>query len=571
MKRLYTLATAMGTAVLATAQITGLSVETVAEHDGVAIPELAGHTTYHVYAEVSSNTDFISAVFGGADSPLMLGTTGSFFQESSAGNFGQDANPLLFAFVPAAEYDSWVTIGIGSSSEGNAVNSTAATLADAFASFNAGQGFTVDDPFGASWFNLLQCTTDLATCAAENLAFGGDDSRVLIAQLTSTGHVYGVFNFQVFPQGDQEAGIEQTLTFSSDDLDVFGCTNPAATGNDAGEGAYDPNATLDDFSCVLPCGLSLTLDNVMSPTCSGFEDAEIMVVAEGAQGADYFFLDSIGSQPPLNFGNFGDLPSGQFMTYVQDAAGCLDSLEVVVPDTEPMEVVIELTSPVSCSGEEDAELSVVTANGGTGSFTYYLSSEGPDFATSDSIWTGLAPGLTVSVTATDGNGCVQTSANSVLISEPAPIVLSLSTSGIVDASCADTEDGAIYLIALGGNAPATIEYSVDGVEFGPSPLSVSGGTYTVVAQDVYGCQATLNQAVEVGPAPIEVNAVAMSEVCFEGNDGAVSWAPEGGEGEYSYVFNGEATTSSSVSNLAPGETRWWSPTATTVPRLPRSR
>ena len=65
MKRLYTLATAMGTAVLATAQITGLSVETVIEHDGVAIPELAGHTTYHVYAEVSSNTDFISAVFGG--------------------------------------------------------------------------------------------------------------------------------------------------------------------------------------------------------------------------------------------------------------------------------------------------------------------------------------------------------------------------------------------------------------------------------------------------------------------------------------------------------------------------
>ena len=155
----------------------------------------------------------------------MLGTTGSFFQESSAGTVKM---PILLVRVRArAEYDSWVTIGIGSSSEGNAVNSTAATLADAFTSFNAGQGFTVDDPFGASWFNLLQCTSDLETCAAENLAFGGGDSRVLIAQLTSTGHVYGVFNFQVFPQGDQEAGIEQTLTFSSDDLDVFGCTNPA--------------------------------------------------------------------------------------------------------------------------------------------------------------------------------------------------------------------------------------------------------------------------------------------------------------------------------------------------------
>ena len=44
------------------AKITGLSVETVLEHDGVSIPELAGHTTYRVYADVTSSTDFISAV-----------------------------------------------------------------------------------------------------------------------------------------------------------------------------------------------------------------------------------------------------------------------------------------------------------------------------------------------------------------------------------------------------------------------------------------------------------------------------------------------------------------------------
>ena len=84
MKRLYTLAVAMGTAVLASAQITGLSVETVVEHDGT-IPELAGHTTYRVYADVTSNTDFISAVYGNQDSPLMLGTDGTFFHEATTG------------------------------------------------------------------------------------------------------------------------------------------------------------------------------------------------------------------------------------------------------------------------------------------------------------------------------------------------------------------------------------------------------------------------------------------------------------------------------------------------------
>ena len=43
-------------------------------------------------------------------------------------------------------------------------------------------------------------------------------------------------------------------------------------------------------------------------------------------------------------------------------------------------------------------------------------------------------------------------------------------------------------MGLGGNAPGTIEFSVDGMNFSPSPVTLSGGTYTVIAQDVYGCQ-----------------------------------------------------------------------------------
>ena len=154
MKRLYTLAVAMGTAVLASAQITGLSVETVLEHDGVAIPELAGHTTYRVYADVTASTDFISAVYGNQDSPLMLGTDGTFFHEATTGgDFGQQLVPLLFDAFPASEYDSWVTIGISNSTEGSAVQNTPSTLADAFTAFNAGEGFVVNDPIGGSWFN----------------------------------------------------------------------------------------------------------------------------------------------------------------------------------------------------------------------------------------------------------------------------------------------------------------------------------------------------------------------------------------------------------------------------------
>ena len=56
------------------------------EHDGISIPELAGHTTYRVYADVASSTDFISAVYGDSETLLMLGTDGTFFQDAIGSN-----------------------------------------------------------------------------------------------------------------------------------------------------------------------------------------------------------------------------------------------------------------------------------------------------------------------------------------------------------------------------------------------------------------------------------------------------------------------------------------------------
>ena len=80
MKRLYSFAMAMGTAVLATAQLTGVSIESVLTHDDSIDPSLDGYTTYRIYADVTSSTDFVSAVFGDASNPLVLGCTGNIYQ-----------------------------------------------------------------------------------------------------------------------------------------------------------------------------------------------------------------------------------------------------------------------------------------------------------------------------------------------------------------------------------------------------------------------------------------------------------------------------------------------------------
>ena len=546
MKRLYSFAMAMGTVVLATAQLTGVSIESVLTHDASIDPSLDGYTTYRIYADVTSSTDFVSAVFGDASTPLVLGCTGNIYQSVGVNfNYAIEVNPLFFPTFPTGEYDSWFTIGAEDANGGVNVQNTADTMAPAFALFNAGEGFTINDPIGASWFNVFPCTPQQTAeeCAATSSAFGGDDNRVLIGQITATGEVYGIFNLQVFPNGVQSEQQQSTAMFSTNADDVFGCINPDATN-------YDMTATLDDLSCVLPCTVSLSLDNVTSPSCNGENDALIQVLASGAQGSDDFYLDAIDG-PAQNFGNFGSLVSGMYTVYVVDAAGCTDTLEVEVPVTEVVEVNAALTSGVSCYDTQDAVLTIIETTGGSGMYEYYISNN-PTVFTTQTEWTGLAGGQTLSIYAVDSNGCFGQS-DAVAISIPTEINVGFQTNAsVIDATCANTPDGEIYLQAFGGAAPATIQYSVDGENYAPSPLMVTGGTYTVTAQDVNGCTATMEQEVVVGPAAIDVNAMSMPEACFGSADGQVSWAPEGGEGMYTYAFGGEATAETAVSDLAPG-------------------
>ena len=494
----------------AKAQLMSISVETVVVHDGSVDASLEGYTTYHVYADLSSDLDFVSAVFGDAADPLMLGCTGTIFQSELPNfNYGGEVNPLFFGNFPASEYDSWLTIGAENASGGVNVQSTADTMAPALEAFNSGSGFVMNDPIGASWFNVFPCgaATDLAECAAGVPSFGGADSRVLLAQITATGDVYGLFNVQVFPAGVQaNQQVVTGVTFSTNAADVFGCTNMEATN-------YNAAATIDDLSCTLPCTATLQINNVVTPTCNGDNDALIQVSATGTQGADYYFLDEIpegaiyeptdfGGQ---NFGNFGSLEAGIYTAYVVDAAGCTDSIVVEVPVTEDVMVTAELTQGVSCNNGSDAVLSIVETTGGNGEYVYYISNN-PTVLTTQTEWTNLNGGTILTVYAIDGNQCIGNS-NSIQITNPTPITVGFEVNenySVVDATCDNSMDGSVYLVAYGGNNPSSIEFSADGENFGPSPLTLGVGVYTISAMNANGC---------VGFMENEVVVEAQNEYC----------------------------------------------------------
>ena len=564
MKRLYSLAVAMGTAVLASAQLTGLTTETVVVHDG-SIPELSGYTTYRVYAELTDSLDFVSAVYADDTAPLFIGCDGcSFFQSAPGGveyDLGSGIDTNFFEFFPSLEYDSWLTIGSEDVGGGNAISVVGDALNDGLDLFNQGLGFSIDDAFGGSWFNTFPCNEDqlpdslsLAECAEGNPAFAGEDNRVLLAQLTANGDIYGILNVQVFPGGDQDNDQKaEDLPFSSEGTTEFGCTDDAADN-------YNPDATADDGSCVYPCSLSMSLDEVVAPSCFGENDASFDVVATGAQGADWFFLDSIpagaydaptayGGQ---NFGNFDDALSGNYTVLVFDGAGCTDTLEVEVPVTPAIEATAVLTSGVSCAGDSDAVLTLDTVSGGNGGYEYSLSFD-PEL-TQEPIWDSLPGDIEPYVTVFDSLGCEGLS-NIVQITDPTPIDVGYANltaeNSVSDATCSYTMDGQIVLSAFGGSAPATIKYSVDGENYFDSPLMVSGGTYTVTARDINGCIGTMDEIVEVGPDAIEVTATSTPETCVDADDGEIEILATGGGDDFTYLMDGE-TVNSPIEGLAPG-------------------
>ena len=552
MKRLFSLAAALGTVLFATAQLTEITIEEVIVHDGTIDGIPAGYTTYHIYANLTNELDFVSAVFGDSEYPLFLECSGDILQVDGGGDLNTAIFPLFFPQFPALEYDSFLTIGGTNGDENPDVQSTLAGTA-AMTAFNEGDGFLIADPIGSSWFNLFPCSEFpgelLPGCADGNLSFAGPDSKVLIAQITATGEVSGMFNVQVFVDGVQENTLFTGLTFSTDDNAVFGCTNEDATN-------YDPTlgATIDDLSCIFPCTLAFLPETAVSsaPICFGGNTGTILVEATGAQGADYFYVDTIAGQFS-NFGNFGSLLSGTYDLIVVDAVGCGDTIQVSVPQAVPVEVTAELTSQVSCHDASDGVIEVTSTTGGNGVYTYVLSSQG-EF-TSETIFAGLggtsANGQSYTITAFDGNGCSGQTA-SIQINNPTQ--MNVYENGIVDASCANIADGAIYLTSSGGvyNGVGT-QYSVDGENFGSSPLTVTGGLFTVTAIDQNGCIATTEEPVFVGPAPIEVNATSNPETCFGLENGEVSWAPVNGSGMYTYTLDDELIAGTSVGMLAPGE------------------
>lgn len=217
MKNLFAMTAALLMGFGAAANNVELVVEAV--DNGGLVPG----NTYRVYAVLPSAQHSLHAIFAAEEHVLNVATTGSFFQHQYGSSSSLDVNEAIVNIEPSLAFDSWVTVGAK-----NSENNNLWTIGVDYADFLAGNELNVTD---GAWFVV---PTDVQAAAAVG-------NKVLLMQLTTEGTASGIINLQG-KDANGDIWRAYDLTFSSNDAEVFGCT-------DANAANYNGEATYNDGSC----------------------------------------------------------------------------------------------------------------------------------------------------------------------------------------------------------------------------------------------------------------------------------------------------------------------------------
>jgi len=303
---------------------------------------------------------------------------------------------------------------------------------------------------------------------------------------------------------------------------------------------FDANscsATTNTMTIANPALLTTSATASSQVACFDAADGVVTVSANGGTG-DYSYSLNGGVAQSSNI--FSGLISGSYSVEVFDVNGCLVTTNyVVIANPALLTASATASSQVSCFDSADGVVTV-TANGGTGYYSYSLNGGA---AQSLNIFSGLISG-TYSVEVFDVNGCSAITNTNVIAN---PTLLTASTTASSQVSCFDSADGVVTVSANGGTGDYS--YSLNGGVVQSSNVfsGLIAGNYSVEVFDANNCSALTNANVIANPALLTASANASSQVsCFDTNDGVVTVSANGGTGDYSYSLNGAAVQSSNI-------------------------
>jgi len=265
--------------------------------------------------------------------------------------------------------------------------------------------------------------------------------------------------------------------------------------------------------------------------CNGEEASATIAPAGGTPPYAYGWSNG------ATTGTATNLAAGEYTATATDARGCTTSRSYGITQPSALQTIASSTDVV-CHGDANGSAQIA-ASGGTPPYAYGWSN-GATTATTN----GLDPGG-YSATVTDAKGC--TSAKNVIVSEPAPVVV--STGPQKNVTCHGAGDGTLAVTASGG--VGTLKYDWTGTPTGDGTNAVTGlgpGAYTVVVTDDNSCSATRSFTV-TEPGVLLANGTSTPLAAVGTCTGSASVAPSGGTLPYSVAWTPGGATTTTASAL----------------------
>ncbi|MES2284800.1 MAG: PKD domain-containing protein, partial [Bacteroidota bacterium] len=277
---------------------------------------------------------------------------------------------------------------------------------------------------------------------------------------------------------------------------------------------------IDSIAVTQPPAIVLTTDSINS-NCS-LANGQASVIASGGTGAFSYLWSPSGGTDAIATG----LLSGAYGIRVTDGNGCISTKEVTVNDNASPVATVPSTTNVSCNAGSNGTATVSVA-GGAGPFTFSWMPGG----ITDSIATGLLPG-TYTVTVTDANLCQSAPVTSPEITQPFPILITVTKT---NATCFGDIDGTASAIASSGTPGYAYQWMPGGSTL-QSVTNLSANTYTVQVTDTNSCVQTLPVVIT---EPNQLTAIISSFTnvnCNGGGDGTATSTISGGTLSYTYSW-----------------------------------
>lgn len=165
--------------------------------------------------------------------------------------------------------------------------------------------------------------------------------------------------------------------------------------------------TTVSVTIAAPPAVTASVSNADDLSCNGASDGAINIAGSGGTPNYTYSLDGTNYQ---SGNSFTGLDAGNYIAYVKDNAGCIDTVNVTL--TEPAPVVVTTTPTGSTTLCEGQQLTISVSSQGS------TACQWSNGATGNSIV--ISQGGAYNVTCQDANGCSGTSADVVVTISPLP-------------------------------------------------------------------------------------------------------------------------------------------------------